>query len=50
MNCCICSPYKNCDIYLQKVFENIEKIDTLFEYYKIVIFYDHSNDNSLNLF
>jgi hypothetical protein len=49
MNCCICGPVKNCGPYLQKVLENTEKIGALFEDYKIVIYYDHSNDNTLNI-
>jgi hypothetical protein len=49
MNCCICGPVKNCAIYLPKIFENIEKIGSLFDDYKIIIFYDKSNDNTLNI-
>ena len=49
MNCCICGPVKNCGPYLTKVFENIEKIGSLFDDYKILIFYDKSNDNTLDL-
>jgi glycosyltransferase involved in cell wall biosynthesis len=47
MKCCICGPVRNCGIFLDKVFENIEKIGTLFEDYEILIFYDPSNDNTL---
>ena len=47
IECCICGPVKNCSPYLDKVLENIEKIGSLFKDYKIVIFYDESNDNSL---
>jgi hypothetical protein len=47
MNCCICGPVKNCYPYLDKVFENIEKIATIFNDYKIVVFYDKSTDNTL---
>ena len=47
MNCCICGPVKNCSPYLDKVFENIEKIASLFDDYKIVIYYDNSTDNTL---
>ena len=47
MNCCICGPVKNCERYLDKVFENIEKIGSLFNDYKIVIYYDKSKDNTL---
>lgn len=47
MKCCICGPVKNCGSFLDKVFKNIEKIGALFEEYKLVIFYDKSNDNTL---
>jgi hypothetical protein len=49
MNCCICGPVKNCGPYLKKVFENIEKIGSLFDDYKIVIYYDKSTDNTLDI-
>ena len=49
MNCCICGPVKNCGPYLNKVFENIEKIGSLFDDYKIIIYYDNSNDNTLDI-
>jgi len=47
MNFCICGPVKNCGPYLDKVFENIEKIGSLFDDYKIIIYYDKSKDNTL---
>jgi len=49
MNCCICGPVKNCGPYLLKVLQNIEKIGTLFDDYKILIYYDKSNDNTLQI-
>jgi hypothetical protein len=49
MNCCICGPVKNCAPYLNKVFENIEKIGSIFDDYKIVLYYDRSTDNTLNM-
>jgi len=49
MNCCICGPVKNCGPYLNKVFQNIEKIGSLFDDYKILIYYDKSNDNTLQI-
>ena len=49
MNCCICGPVKNCGQYLSKVLANMEKIGSLFNDYKIVIYYDKSNDNTLNI-
>jgi len=47
MNCCFCGPVKNCAPYLDKVFENIEKLGSLFDDYRIVIYYDKSKDNTL---
>jgi hypothetical protein len=49
MNCCICGPVKNCAPYLNKVFENIEKIGSLFNDYKLVLFYDSSTDDTLDI-
>jgi len=49
MNCCICGPVKNCESYLPKVLENMEKIGALFDDYKILIYYDKSRDNTLNI-
>lgn len=49
MNCCICGPVKNCEPYLTKVLENIEKIGSLFDDYTILIFYDKSTDNTLDI-
>jgi glycosyltransferase involved in cell wall biosynthesis len=47
--CCICGTVKNCGLYLNKVFKNIETICKIFDDYKIIISYDHSNDNSLDI-
>ena len=47
MKCCICGPVKNCGKYLQQIFENIEKIGDLFEDYVIIMYYDKSNDDTL---
>lgn len=47
--CCICGTVKNCGTYLKKVFQNIETIGNVFEDYRIIIAYDYSNDNSLNI-
>ena len=46
-NCCICGTAKNCGKYLPQVFSNIEKIGSLFDNYKILIYYDKSADNTL---
>jgi hypothetical protein len=49
MNCCICGPVKNCGAYLNKVLENIEKIGSLFDDYTLLIYYDQSSDNTLQI-
>jgi hypothetical protein len=49
MNCCICGPVKNCGAYLPKVLENMVKIGSLFNDYKILIYYDTSTDNTLDI-
>ena len=49
MNCCICGTVKNCGPYLQKVLSNMVKIGSLFNDYQIVIYYDKSNDNTLDI-
>jgi hypothetical protein len=49
MNCCICGTVRNCGPYLNKVFENIEKIGSVFDDYKIILYYDVSRDNTLNI-
>lgn len=49
MNCCICGPVKNCGPYLQKVLENMAKIGAIFDDYKILIYYDKSSDNTLDI-
>ena len=45
----ICGCVLNCAIYLQKVFENIIKICSIVDEYKIIISYDESIDNSLEI-
>ena len=49
MNCCICGPVKNCGLYLKKVLENMEKIGSVFDDYTILIYYDKSDDNTLQI-
>jgi len=49
MNCCLCGTVKNCAPYLERVFSNMEKIGTLFDDYKILIYYDISTDNTLEI-
>jgi glycosyltransferase involved in cell wall biosynthesis len=47
--CCICGTVRDCGKYLDNVFKNIEKIGTLFNDYIIIIYYDHSQDNTLQV-
>jgi glycosyltransferase involved in cell wall biosynthesis len=47
--CCICGTVKNCGPYLNNVFKNIESIGKIFDDYQIIISYDHSNDDSLDI-
>ena len=49
MKCCICGPIKNCGPYLNKVLENVEKLGAIFEDYQIILFYDHSKDETLRV-
>ena len=49
MNCCICGVVKNCGNYLVKVLDNMEKIGKIFNDYKIIIYYDNSHDNTLDI-
>ena len=48
MKCCICGTVKNCEIFLDKIFHNMEQIASLFEEYAIILYYDTSSDNTLN--
>ena len=48
-SCCICGTVKNCGKYLEKVLKNIETIGSLFSSFKIIISYDISTDNSLEM-
>jgi len=49
MNCCICGPVKNSGPYLLKVLENMAKIGSVFDDYQIIIYYDKSCDNTLDI-
>lgn len=47
MKVCICGTVKNVGKYLQNVFKNMEKIASLFEEYIIILYYDKSEDDTL---
>jgi len=49
MKCVICGTVKNCGKDIQKVYNNMVSIGSLFNEYKIIFSYDHSKDNSLQL-
>ena len=47
MKCCICGTVRNCGQYLDKIFQNMEQIGSLFENYVIILYYDESFDDTL---
>jgi hypothetical protein len=47
MNCCICCPVKNCAPYIEKVIDNMHLLGSIFDDYEIIIFYDNSNDGTI---
>ena len=49
MKVCICGTVKNVGKYLTSVLKNMEKISTLFEEYIIILYYDNSNDDTLEI-
>lgn len=49
MKCCICGTVRECDKYLKDVFSNMEQVGNLFDEYVIILYYDHSKDNTLKL-
>lgn len=49
MNCCICGTVRNCEPFLNKIFINIEQIGSLFDDYTIIVYYDISTDNTLDV-
>ena len=49
MKCCICGTVRNCGQFLNNIFKIMEQIGTLFEDFRIILYYDKSNDNTLEL-
>ena len=47
--CIICGCIKDGEQYIEKVFENIKKIQALFKKTKIIIVYDKSIDKTLEI-
>lgn len=48
-NVIICGPIKNCAPFLHKILSNMNEIGLLFNDYKILLYYDKSLDNSLEI-
>lgn len=49
MKCCICGTVKNCEKYMNDVLKNMKLIGLLFEDFDIILFYDNSEDKTLNI-
>ena len=49
MRVCICGTVRNCGRYLEKVLKNMHIIGKLFNEYTIFLYYDDSNDNTLDI-
>lgn len=47
MKCCICGTVRGCGKYLDRIFALMEQIGSAFEDYRIILYYDKSNDNTL---
>ena len=47
--CCICSTVRNSGKYIKKVLQNMELIGSIFSEYKIIISYDKSDDDTLDI-
>ena len=47
MKCCICGTVRNCGKYLDKKFNAMKQIETIFDECVIILYYDNSNDNTL---
>ena len=45
--CCICGTIRNCGPYLDKIYQNMIQIGSLFDDYRIIVYYDNSTDNTL---
>jgi len=45
--CCICGTVRNCGKYLATIFSNMEKLGKVFEDYRIILYYDSSDDDTL---
>jgi hypothetical protein len=48
MKCCICGTVRNCSAFLNKIFQNMELLGSLFDDYVIILYYDESCDDTLD--
>lgn len=48
-SCCICGAVKDCAQYLERVLQNMEEIGSIFDDYVIILCYDDSTDNTLQI-
>jgi hypothetical protein len=48
MKCCICGTVRDCGVFLEKIFQNMDIIGSLFEDYAIILYYDVSSDDTLS--
>ena len=48
MNCFFCGTIRNTAKYMDTVYKNVIEMATFFDDYKIMLYYDVSNDNTLN--
>lgn len=48
MNCFFCGTIRDCSKYLDEVYSNVIQMASIFDDYKIVLYYDVSSDDTLN--
>lgn len=46
--CVLCGTVRNCEQFLQRIFQNMQIIGGCFDDYRIILYYDTSHDNTLN--
>ena len=47
--CCICCPVLNAGKYMDNVLNNMIKLGSTFSAYNVVLFYEHSQDNTIDI-
>jgi len=46
--CCICGTVRDCEKYLDKILKTMEQVGSIFDDYKIILYYDVSRDKTLD--